>query len=79
MIAGKVPGFVGDHALDFVWRFGEGEKACVDAHIAPARKGVEGGIVDDDDLDGVGVKAGRPKNRPRIIFQPLFDLRVAQG
>ena len=61
MAAGDVAGLVREHADDLVRRLGFEQRAGIDEDVPAVHdEGVEGAVVDDDDLD---VLLGRPAAR----------------
>ena len=78
MAAGDVAGLVRDHADHFVRFLGRGQQAGVHEHLqAAGDEGVDLRVVDDVDLDGIGVEAGRFEDRVGIGPQGRFDLGIA--
>ena len=78
MAAGDMAGFVGEHADDLVRRLGVHERADIDEDLLPVgHEGVEGAVVDEDDLGRLGVDAGGAEDRRRIVAQELLGLGVA--
>ncbi len=77
--AGKMAGFMGEHADDLVRRFRLHDRAVIDED-APAvgHEGVEGAFVDDHHLDVLFFQPGGAQDRARIVAQQLLGLGVAQ-
>ena len=78
MTAGEVAGFVREHADDLVRRLGVEQRAGIDEDVAAVHdEGVEGAVVDDDDLDVLLGEAGHLQDRRGVVAQQLLDLGVA--
>ena len=76
--AGDVAGLVRDHADHFVRILGGGQQAGMDEHLqAAGDEGVDPRIVDDVDLDSVGIEAGRFEDGVGIGPQGCLDLGIA--
>jgi hypothetical protein len=77
MAAGKVAGFVREHADDFVRRAGVEQCAGIDEDMAAVHdEGVEGAVVEDDDADVLFGEARRLQYRRGVVAQQLLDLGV---
>ena len=78
MAAGKVAGFVREHADDLVRRLGVEQRAGVDEDVAAVHdEGVEAAVIEHDDPHVLLGEPGRLQNRLRIVAQQLLDLGVA--
>ncbi len=78
MAAGDVAGLVREHADDLVRRLRVHQRAGIDEDAAAVGdEGVEGAVVDDDDLDVLLGEPGGLQNRLRVFAQQLLDLGVA--
>ena len=78
MTAGQVAGLVREHADDFVRRLGVEQCAGIDEDVTPVHdEGVEGAVVEDDDLDVLLGQAGRLQDRRRVVAHQLLDFGVA--
>ena len=78
MPAGDVAGLVREHADDLVRRLRIHQRAGIDEDAAAVgHEGVEGALVDDDDLDVLLGQTGRLQNRLGVFAQELLDLGVA--
>ena len=77
--AGDVAELVRDHALHLVGIVGRGDQAGMDVDdLAAGDEGVDLAVVDQDDLDVLGLKPGRLDQRPRDVAQQRLGLGVAQ-
>ena len=66
MAAGEMAGLVREHADDLVRRLGVEQRAGIDEDVAAVHdEGVEGAVVEDDDLDVLLGEAGRLQDRLR--------------
>ena len=79
MSAGKVAGFVGEHADDFVRRLGFEQRAGVDEDMAAVHdEGIEAAVVEHDRRGcSACARPGGVQDRRRIVAQQLLDLGVA--
>ena len=78
MAAGDVAGLVRQHADQLVRRLGAHDQAGVDKDALAARhEGIERVVLDDHDLDRVGVEAGRLPDRRHEGPDGVLDLGVA--
>ncbi len=78
MAAGDMAGLVGQHADDLVRRLRLHQRAGIDEDAPPVHhEGVEGALVDDDDLDVLLRQSGGAQDRLGIVAQQLLDLGVA--
>ena len=70
MTAGEVPGLVREHADDLVRRLGFEQRAGIDEDVAAVHdEGVEGTVVEDDDLDVLLGEAGGAQDRRGVVAQ----------
>ena len=78
MSAGQMAGFVRKHADHFVRRLGVEQCAGIDENVAAVHhKGIEGAVVEHDDLDVLLRKTGGLEDRRCVIAHQLLDLGVA--
>ena len=77
MAAGDVARLMSDHADDLVRRLGLEQGAGIDEHAPAGDEGVEGGIVDQNDLDAGAGQSGGFEDRARIVAHQRLDLGVA--
>ena len=78
MAAGDMPGLMREHADDLVRRLRFHQRAGIDEDAAAVDdEGVEGRLVDDDDLHVLLGETGGAQQRRGVVAQQLLDLRVA--
>ena len=76
--AGDVARLMGEDADDLVRRLGVHERADIDEDLLAVRhEGVEGAVVDQDDLGRACIDAGGLEDRQGIVAQELLGLDVA--
>ena len=73
---GQVADLVSDHPLKLIGVFRLQDQACEESHGARRGEGVELTATDQQNLDAVGVDAGRFQNGPGIGFKNGLDLGV---
>ena len=79
MAAGKMARFVSQDADDLIGRIRLSQGAVVHEDAAAVgNEGVEGGVVDDHDLDILFFETGRAQDRAGVVAQQLLCLGVAQ-
>ena len=79
MAAGKMAGFVRQHADDLVRRFRLHHRAVIDEDAAAVGdEGVEDALVDDHHLDVLLFEARGAQDRPGIVAQQLLGLGIAE-
>ncbi len=78
MAAGDVAAFVGQHADQLVGRFGPHDQAGIDEDpLAACHESVERVVLDEHDLDAVGIETGRLPDRYDHGADIVLDLGVA--
>ena len=78
MPASDMAGLVGEHADDLVRGLGLHQRAGIDEDAAPVGdKGIEGAVVDDDDLDILLGQASGLQDRLHVFAQQLLDFGIA--
>ena len=78
MAAGNVAAFVRQHADQLVGRLGPHDQAGIDEDPLAARhESVERVVLDDHDLDAVGIETGRLPDRNDHGADVVLDLGVA--
>jgi hypothetical protein len=79
MPAGDMAKFMRDDALHLGCTFGHIDKAAVNVNRLPARnKGINRGIIDQNDVDILGIKPRCCNQRARHIMQKRLSFGIAQ-
>ena len=79
MPAGDVPQLVRDHTLHFLGRVGGVDQSRMDIDDLPTRhEGVDGRIIDQHDVDILGLEPGGLDQRGRNLVEEGLGLGIAQ-
>ena len=79
MTVGQMAGLMGNDADDLVGALRRHQRPGVDEHAPAGDEGIEGIVVDQDDVDAGLGKTGHVEDRPHVIADECLDLRIANN